>query len=76
MGQQLDEPLQVERPTGLAADPLALTFPATAVAVKVAVLELDPCALRGLRDKAHLDLAGHLDVRPLSPLWPRFHRKP
>jgi hypothetical protein len=38
------------------------------MAVEIAVLELDACALGGLRDEAHLDLAGPLEVGLELPL--------
>src|SRR5262245_23461156 len=53
----LGEPLQVERPAFVARHTGAHAFPAFAVALEVAVLELDPSAVRCLGDEAHLDLA-------------------
>src|ERR671918_322063 len=55
---QLGKPLQVKRPAALGGNRLALALPALAVAVEVAVLELDPGPLRPVGDEAHLDLAG------------------
>ena len=48
--------------------PVADGLPAGAVAVEVAVLELDPRPLRRLGDEPHLDLAGLLEVGLDLPL--------
>jgi hypothetical protein len=57
----LGESVEVEAPALVAVDSFADAFPAVAVAVEVAVLELDARAVRGLGDEAHLDFAG--------PVW-------
>jgi MFS family permease len=67
-GDKLGEPLQVERPASLAPDPFADPFPAVAVAVDVAVLELHARALRCLGYEPHLDLARPLVVGLDLPL--------
>src|SRR3954451_6909796 len=64
----LGEPIQVERPALIAAHALALLLPAVAVAVEVAVLELDASAIRRLGDEAHLDLAGLVGIGLDLPL--------
>src|SRR6266542_2181774 len=60
VGEQGGVPVEVERPTGVVSYAVADCLPAWAVPVEVAVLELDPGALRVLRDEADLDLAGVL----------------
>src|SRR5437588_8587101 len=50
------EALQVERPTVAASDAFGHALPAVAVAVEVAVLELDSRSIGRLRDEADLDL--------------------
>src|SRR5215207_9038398 len=66
--EALGESLQVERPAALGVDRAALALPALAVAVEVAVLEFDTCALRGLGDEANLHLARLLEVGLDLPL--------
>src|SRR5579864_5151668 len=68
LGEQAAKPLEVQRPTALAANRLTLSLPALTVTVKIAVLELDSGAVRRLGDKPNLDLACLLDVRLKLPL--------
>src|SRR3954452_22079575 len=58
----LREALQVERPTVVAADALAQSLPALAVAIQMAMLELDPGALGRFGDESHLDLARPIEI--------------
>jgi hypothetical protein len=51
------EPLQVKRPDVGSPHHIAQSLPALAMALKVAVLDLDPGALRRLGDEQHLHLA-------------------
>jgi hypothetical protein len=67
--EQVAKPLQVERPATIAADGLALRLPTLAVALKMAVFELDACPLGALGDESDLDLAGSLEIRLDLPLW-------
>src|SRR5215218_269848 len=55
-------PLEVARPTVVAVDAGGDVLPPGAVAVDVAVLELDARAARAFRDESDLDLAGVLGV--------------
>src|SRR4051794_26976481 len=57
-GDQFGVALQVQRPAVARADAVARAFPAGAMAVEVAMLELDPRPLGRLGDEADLDLAG------------------
>src|SRR3954451_21356151 len=59
-GEQCGVAIQVDRPAFL--DTLADAFPPRSVAVDVAVLELDACAVIGLSGEADLDLAGQVGV--------------
>jgi hypothetical protein len=62
------EPLQVQRPTVVAADALTDAFPPGAVTLEVAVFEVDPSALGGLGGEPHLDLTGLVEVGLDLPL--------
>src|SRR3954467_7564861 len=55
--KQLGVSPQVERPTLISGHALADALPALAVAVEVAVLDLDPRTLRGFGDEPYLPLA-------------------
>jgi hypothetical protein len=55
--QQLGVPLQVDRPAFVTGDAFAYPFPALAVAVEVAMLDLDSRPVGRLGDEAHLHLA-------------------
>ena len=57
LGKQAGVSLQVERPTLISGHAVADALPALAVAVEVAVLDLDPRALRGFGDEPHFPLA-------------------
>jgi spermidine/putrescine-binding protein len=57
VGHPIGVPLQVERPTLIGGHALADALPALAMAVEIAVLDLDPRALRGLSDEPHFPLA-------------------
>src|SRR5262249_20585084 len=57
-----------EGPAALGADSVAFSLPGLAVAVEVAVLELDSSPFRRLGDKAHLDLARLLEIALDLPL--------
>src|SRR5580700_3112196 len=61
-------PGQVERPSLVAVDAVADRLPAGAVPVEVAVLQLDPSAVRSLGHEPDLDLAGQLRVGLDLPL--------
>ena len=56
-------PREVQRPALVTLDAFADRLPAGAVAVEVAVLELDQRALRAVRDEPDLDLAGEVRGR-------------
>jgi len=60
--EQVAESPQVQRPTRIAANGVALRLPTLAVAVEMAVLERDPSPLRTFGDEADLDLAGRRRV--------------
>src|SRR5215217_2585589 len=51
-------------------DSVADGLPAGAVSIDIAVLELDPGALRGFGDEPHLDLAGVVRVGDQLPVRP------
>src|SRR5450755_39899 len=61
-------PGQVERPSLVAVDAVADRLPAGTVPVEVAVLQLDPGAVRSLGHEPDLDLAGQLRVGLDLPL--------
>src|SRR4051794_3803456 len=60
--QEVGVALEVERPPVGSRYAVAHPLPALAVAVEVAVLELDARAVGGLRDEAHFDLAASVGV--------------
>src|SRR5207248_7765045 len=62
LGEQGGVPGQVQRPSLVVGDAVADGLPAGAVPVEVAVLQLDPGALRGFGDEGDLDLAGVVRV--------------
>src|ERR1700722_11716958 len=53
---------KIQRPAGVTAHVFTRAFPAVAVTIKVAVLELDSGAIRRLGDEPHLDLARLVEV--------------
>src|SRR4051812_30945401 len=57
-GHQVGIPLEVQRPTLIAGNSVALAFPAFAVALQIAVLDLDAGAVSRLGGEAHFPLAG------------------
>src|SRR6266545_2302044 len=57
-GKQLAVALQIERPALIPGHALADALPALAVAVEIAVLDLNPRALRGFGDEPYFPLAG------------------
>src|SRR5580693_10658530 len=61
-------PGQVERPSLVAVDALADRLPPGTVPVEVAVLQLDPGAVRSLGHEPDLDLAGQLRVGRHLPI--------
>src|SRR5437879_1099219 len=61
-------PGQVERPSLVAVDAVADRLPTGTVPVEVAVLQLDPGAVRSLGHEPDLDLAGQLRVGLDLPL--------
>src|SRR2546429_4926280 len=71
MSAALDQggiPGQVERPSLVAVDAVADRLPAGTVPVEVAVLEVDPGAVRALGREPDLDLAGQVQVGLDLPL--------
>ena len=68
-GKQAGVSLQVERPTLISGHALADALPALAVAVEIAVLDLDPRALRGFGDEPHFPLARFQRVVLDLPPW-------
>src|ERR1700733_14412432 len=62
LGKQGGEALQVQRPALVAVHAFSDPLPSLAVAVQVAVFELDPGALGPLGDETDLDLARLLRV--------------
>src|SRR5207237_2629115 len=64
----LGEALEADLPTLGRADCVAHLLPALAVAVEVAVLELDARSARDFGHEAHLDLAGALRIGLELPL--------
>src|SRR5262249_19805083 len=68
VGDQVGVALQVHRPAVAGSDAVALAFPARAVTVEVAMVELDPRAFRRLGNETHLDLTRLLQVRFDLPL--------
>src|SRR5204863_7947232 len=60
--EQLGVAVEVERPALVAANALAQAFPALAVAIDVAMLELYASPIRRLLDEAHLHLARALGI--------------
>src|SRR5205807_1867583 len=56
LGKQVGVSLQVKRPALISGHALADALPALAVALEVAVLDLDPRALRGFGDEPYFPL--------------------
>src|SRR5687767_3323441 len=67
-GQQLDVPLEVERPAVLGGDAVAGSLPAVAVTLEVPVDQADPGPAVALRGKRHLDLARPLEILRRPPV--------
>src|SRR5689334_20669761 len=67
-GEESGVAVQVERPALVGRDAVSDRFPARAVPVEVAVLELDARALRRLGDEPDLDLAGVVGVGDELPV--------
>src|SRR5262249_59721425 len=61
-GEAVGVALEVQRPALVAGNALADAFPAVAVAVEAAVLDLYPGALRGFGGEADLPFAGLHEV--------------
>src|SRR5690606_13286453 len=61
--EQRHEPLQVKRPAALSTHPVAHRLPARAMALEIAVFELDARLAEALGDKADFHLAGLRRIR-------------
>ena len=71
LGEQGGVAVEVQRPAGVAGDAVADGFPARAVPVDVAVLELDPGALRVSamnRTSTSLVLSGSVSICHCGPM--------
>ena len=56
-GQEVNIPPEVERPTSLVRNAVALAFPAGSVSVEIPMLQLHSCSIRPLGDEPDLDFA-------------------
>lgn len=67
-GQEAGEPTEIQRPSVFAVDTVTDRVPTVAVTLEIPVLELDPCAVGGLGDESHLDLARLREIGLDAPL--------
>src|SRR3954447_20395887 len=61
-GNPLGEPFQIERPTLIALNTFAHTFPTFAMTFEVTVLKLQPSPAWSLRDEPHLPFTGLVGI--------------
>src|SRR5688572_10063687 len=67
-GQQVGEPLQVQRPASIAANTVAHAFPAFTMAFQFSVLDLDAGPVRGQGGEPHFPLTGLVRIGLDLPL--------